>query len=117
MLSLRLLQYFAPLSPSLPQSTTQITKLHSSLSRVCSVLQLRVLDVSSNRLVSFDCDKMGKLVALETLILNNNKLTSLSACLNKLPSLTQLSLHRNCITSNQVASDLSGLFHHFFLGV
>jgi Leucine-rich repeat (LRR) protein len=68
------------------------------------------LDLSCNKLTSLTGEDalMGKLVSLRNLVLDSNQFVSLPSSLNKLTALQFLSVRKNLISSNHVASDLSG---------
>jgi Leucine-rich repeat (LRR) protein len=51
---------------------------------------------------------MEKMVSLKSLVLDSNQFVSLPSSLNKLTALQFLSVRKNMISSNHVASDLSG---------
>jgi Leucine-rich repeat (LRR) protein len=74
------------------------------------VLQLQTLDLSSNKLSSLTGEDslMEKMVSLKSLVLDSNQFVSLPSSLNKLTALQFLSVRKNMISSNHVASDLSG---------
>jgi Leucine-rich repeat (LRR) protein len=74
------------------------------------LLQLQTLDLSSNKLSSLTGEDslMEKMVSLKSLVLDSNQFVSLPSSLNKLTALQFLSVRKNMISSNHVASDLSG---------
>ena len=74
------------------------------------LLQLQTLDLSSNKLSSLTGEDslMEKMVSLKNLVLDSNQFVSLPSSLNKLTALQFLSVRKNMISSNHVASDLSG---------
>lgn len=67
----------------------------NSVPVIVNMKQLKVIDLSHNRLNSFDDSALGTLELLEDLNLSSNRLTRLADCLALLPNLQVLRAHSN----------------------